>query len=90
LKTQDILDLVREVLNNIPEPWPNDIIDQVCLAIERNAVWNNLYNQLKAIYGIDVLNQMIGRHTFALSGFNQSGPVRPAKSKIIKTYSWLS
>ena len=28
---------------------------------------------------------MIGRHVFALAGFNKSGPVLKAKSKIIKT-----
>ena len=90
MKTQDIYDLVREVLHTIPQPWPNDIIDQVCLAVERNTVWLSRYNQLMAIHGRYILNQMIGRHTDKLTDFNHSGPVKPAESRLIKTYSWLS
>ena len=64
MKTQDIYDMVREVLSIIPQPLPNDIIDKVCIAIEKNKGWLNRYEQLVAIHGKNVTNQMIGRHTY--------------------------
>jgi hypothetical protein len=90
MKTQDIFDLVNEVINSIEEPYPNDIIDQVCIKIEENTYWMDQYDQLKSIYGKHILNQMIGRHVYTLSNFNRSGPVKRAKSKLIKSYSWLT
>ena len=90
MKTQDIFDLVQEVLRSIPEPYPNDIIDQVCMRIESNKPWMNRYTQLVAIHRRHIVNQMIGRHVYALSGFNRSGPVLRANSGLIKTYSVLT
>ena len=90
MKTQDIFDLVREVLDTIPKPWPGDVIDQVCLAIEKESKWLNRYVQLVSSHGKAITNQSIGRHTYKLSDFNKSGPVLTAKSELIKTFSWLS
>jgi hypothetical protein len=90
MQTQDIHDLVSEVLNTMPELRSGDITDQVCLAIETEPMWMNRYEQLVASYGKHTVNQLIGKYTFYLSGFNKSGPSLKAKSEIIKTFSWLS
>ena len=62
MKTQDIYDLVQEVLHSIPRPYPNDIIDLACRRIESNRQWMNRYTQLVAIHRKPIVNQMIGRH----------------------------
>jgi hypothetical protein len=45
-KTQGVQDLVGEVLNTIPEPYSEDVILNVCVAIERQGRWLRRYRQL--------------------------------------------
>jgi len=90
MKTQDIHDLVREVINSIPEPFPHDIIDKVCSTIEHDTYWLNRYKQLVSSHGKEVTNQWIGRYVKRMSGFNRNGPLKKAKSGLIKVYTWLS
>ncbi|MBN1287695.1 MAG: hypothetical protein JXB47_20010 [Anaerolineae bacterium] len=89
METQDIKDLVEEVLGKFSPPYPPDITDQVCLAIEQNPAWLRRYEELNGIHKKDVVNNSIGWYTIRLTGMKNSGKVERAKSKLIKTYSRL-
>jgi hypothetical protein len=45
-KTQGVYNLIEEVLLTIPQPYGVDIIEDVCLAIERQNIWHREYNDL--------------------------------------------
>lgn len=89
MKTQDIQDLVAEVLNTMNPPWPKNITDQVCLAVENSPVWLNQYNQLVGIYGKRTVNTSIGRYTRDLTGLHSLHKKQKAESTLIKTFSEL-
>jgi negative regulator of sigma E activity len=41
--TEEIYYLVKDVLKTIPEPYGEDITDEVCFAIENNPEWFRRY-----------------------------------------------
>jgi hypothetical protein len=81
--------LVDEVLTLINQPWPEDITDQVSIAIEQNHNWLNRYNQLVRIYGKSSVNQQIGRSTLQITGLRNLGIRDKAESSLIETYTRL-
>ncbi len=89
MKTEDIKELVETVLDTISKPYPTDITDQICLAIENNPVWYNRYNNLSVRHGRPTVNTSIGRYTSYITGLHNLGNTQKAKSKLIKTYSEL-
>jgi len=89
MKTQDIKDLVDEVLSTISRPYPTDITDQVCLAIEEDPAWHNRYKELVARHGEHSVNSNIGWYTRDLTGLKNLQKTQNAKSDLIKTYSEL-
>lgn len=92
--TQEVEDLVKEVLATIPVRG-HDITDQVCLAIENNPEWRKRYDDLVAKFeqtsdvGRDIVNNWIGRYTKRITGMSVVRKNIPAKSTIIKSYSEL-
>jgi hypothetical protein len=89
MKTQDIRDLVQEVLSTMKPPWPKGITDQVCIAIENNPEWLNTYYQLEGIHGRNTTNSNIGWYTRDITGLRNLHKTKKATSKLIKTYSEL-
>lgn len=89
MKTQDIKELVDEVLATFRPPWPRNITDQVCLSIQNNSTWLSTYNQLIGIHGEHTLNSNIGRYVREGTGLHNLGTRRKAESSLIKTYSEL-
>jgi len=77
--------LVEEVLTTISQPWPEDITDQVCIAIQQNQKWLNRYYQLVLRYGKSAVNQQIGRSTLQLTGLRNLGTRDKAESSLIET-----
>ena len=68
MTTRDVLDLVEEVLRSFPKPYSADIIDQVCMAICGSPDWLQRYEHCVEIHGKHVVNNMLGRYVFKLSG----------------------
>lgn len=85
-----VSELVQEVLKTISPPYPENITDFVCLAIEKDEIgWKKRYNQLLEKYGKYSVNSQIGRQTRQLTGFKNLGIQSKATSSLIKTYTRL-
>lgn len=93
---QPVIDLVDEVLKtSFKAPFPGDITDQVCLAIEANPEWQKRYDDLVQHYnsggkdGKSLVNSSIGYYTKDLTGMVNIGEGKTAKSSLIGSYSRL-
>ena len=86
--TQEIEDLVLEILRRIGKPYSEDITDQVFLAIERDP---NKHKRYEMFAGDDrtTANQWIGRVVKEETELKVKGTCSDPKSKLIKTYSIL-
>jgi hypothetical protein len=94
---QPVIDLVEEVLrSNFKAPFPADITDRVCLAIEANPKWLDRYNILTKQFesedqsGEATVNQAIGYYSMYLTGMVTVKSGVKAKSGLIKSYSELA
>jgi hypothetical protein len=94
---QPVIDLLRAVLTTkFTAPYPEDITDQVCLAIEANPVWLQRYRYLIEHYssrgkdGKLAVNTAIGFHTKRLTGMVKIGESKKPRSSLIQSYSRLS
>jgi hypothetical protein len=88
-KTSPVRDLAARVLCTISQPWPPDITDQVCLAIERRPQWLAEYRGLVKELGEWSVNTSLGAHVKDLTNLENAGQIAAAKSKLIKSYSIL-
>jgi hypothetical protein len=84
-----VSELVQEVLNTISEPYPENITDQVCLAIENRSAWLNRYRNLVKEHGKYGVNPQIGRSTLQFTHLKNLGTQAKATSSLIKTYTQL-
>lgn len=96
LMTGPVRELVAEVLRaRFSHPYPGDITDKVCLAIESDATWLARYWSLVEHFsstgknGRLTVNSSIGWFTKELTGMETVEFPVTAKSKIIQTYSRL-
>jgi hypothetical protein len=88
-KTQGVYDLVSEVLETIPEPYGQDVIEDVCLAIEKRSSWRKRYDLLGDELTSDVVNNWIGRYTKQITGLETIKQVKAKRSTIITAYTTL-
>jgi hypothetical protein len=87
--TEEIEDLVVEILRRFNKPYPQDITDQVFLAIERDP---NMRKRYEIFAGQDkegTTNAWIGRMVKEHTGLKVKGTCTTPKSELIKTYSIL-
>ena len=88
-KTEPVLDLVQEVLHKcFSEPYGEDIIRDVSFEIEKNLNWRRRYDELVEALGRDEVNQAIGRHVKAITGYHTMHVVA-VKPHILGYYSKL-
>lgn len=94
--TAPIRELVDDVLRaHFKAPFPKDITDQVCLAIEADQVLVDRYWSLVEHFssggkdGHSTVNNWIGTYTKELTGMMKVEPSAKAQSSLIKTYSQL-
>ena len=87
----EVRELVQEVLDEKfkKQSYPENITDQVCLAIQENSAWRNRYNHLVESYGKWSINSQIGRATRHITGLRNLGLSAKAASSLIKTYTRL-
>ena len=87
--TEEIKDLVIEILRTYRRNWPTDIIDQVFLAIELNPNKLKQY-QIFADQDTTTANQWIGKVVRAETGLKVQGKNSKPKSTLIKSHSILA
>jgi len=87
----EVRKLVQEVLDEKfkKQIYPENITDQVCLAIEENSTWRKRYDHLVKSYSKWTVNSQIGRSTHQLTGLKNLGFHAMATSTLIKTYTRL-
>lgn len=88
-RTGDVRDLAARALRTVPQPWPPDVTDQVCLAIERRPEWLAEYRRLVKELGQLSVNTSLGAHVKDLTNMENSGHMGTSKSHLIKGYSIL-
>lgn len=87
-KTVGVDLLVQDILATKSEPYSEDIILEVCEAIEANAKWEQRYRELSDELRQWVVNNWIGHYVKAQTGLNSGRQVK-VKNKIIKGYTKL-
>ena len=89
-KTAGVEQLVKDVLETFSEPYGEDIIDDVCFAIEDNPEWMQRYSELGAELRSWVVNNWIGQYTKQLTGLKTVREVKAKRSKLISSYTKLT
>ena len=67
-KTAGVEELVQDVLRTFSPPYGEDIIEEVCLAIEHDPAWRKRYDQLGDELSLWVVNCWIGRYGRTMNG----------------------
>ena len=88
LRTQGVKALVEEVLTTIEPPYSEDIIDEVCRAIESRPEWLLRYQELASDLGVIVVNNWVGMGMARAIGREGNRRVK-ARSSLIDSYSKL-
>lgn len=88
-KTDDVLELVEQVLRTFPKPYSEDVIEDVCVAIEKRAMWLARYERLVRDLGKDTVNQWIGQYTKQITNMDTVLEVDAKRSKLIDSYTKL-
>ena len=89
-KTEGVKILIQDVLRTISEPYNEDIIWIVCVAIENYPDWKRRYDELKDELSKDVVNNWIGKYTKDLTGLNTIRQVEaPEDDHIVGSYTKL-
>jgi hypothetical protein len=89
MKTQGIKDLVEQVVDSLPTPYTDDIIDDVFLAIENTPEWRQRYDESCNILGAHSANQWCGKWISIKIGKQGENQVHTPKSTLISSYSVL-
>ena len=88
-KTDDIKDFVNEVLMSIPDPYGEDIIDELFLKVKGDSEYLRTYNQLVDSHTKRVTNQLIGKYTQRITGLNSHERVQATRGNLNRIYTKL-
>lgn len=89
MKTSDIKALVREVLDTMPTPYSEHVIDEVFHAIEVQPHWHREYDALCATHSKTTVNTWGGFWIANALGKLGEHQVPSKRSKLIGSYSIL-
>ena len=89
-KTEGVHQLVQDVLETFSEPYGEDVIEDVCGAIESHPEWMRRYRELSEELRSWVVNNWIGRYTKQLTGLQTVRKVEAKRSEIITSYTKLA
>ncbi len=84
-----VQELVKTVINTIPEPYGPDIVDKVFQAIEGNPEWLEEYNRFVTDHGKPEVDNSIGFNVMSVTGMKSMDRERPATSSLIENYTEL-
>ena len=89
-RTNGVKVLVKEALAIFPKPYGEDIILDVCMAIEHNPAWRERYDRLCDDLRDAVVNPLIGQLVKEETDLNSLYEVSTkGKSHILRKYSKL-
>jgi len=89
-RTKGVKILVQDVLAIMPKPYGEDIILDVCMAIEHNPTWRRRYDELCDELRDAVVNSLIGQLVKEETGLVSLREVSTkGKSHIIRSYTKL-
>ncbi|MCS6231296.1 hypothetical protein G3488_10570 [Shewanella baltica] len=89
MKTIEVKNLVREVLETLPTPYSHHVIDEVFYSIENEPLWRERYEALCSTLTKDVVNNWGGRWVAITLGKSGEQQVSSKKSNLINSYSLL-
>lgn len=89
MKTAEIKTLVREVLETLPKPYSEHVIDEVFNSIEQNPSWLRRYEAECSTLGKTVVNTWGGYWVANALGKVSEQQVPSKKSTLIGSYSLL-
>lgn len=89
-RTKGVKILVQDVLAIFPQPYGEDIILDVCMAIEHNLVWRKRYDELCDELRDSVVNPLIAQLIKEETGMiNLREVSTKGKSHILRSYAKL-
>lgn len=86
--TEEMEDLVVEILRGFKRPYPRDITDQVFLVIENDSHKRRRY-EIFSHDDIPTANTWIGRVVCDHTGLKAKGKCTTPKSTLIKSFTYL-
>lgn len=89
MKTAGVRALVHDVLDSLPAPYSEHIIDEVLFAIESNPAWRLRYDALCDALEKPVVNQWCGQWTGDALGKTGQRQLPSRKNTLTDTYSLL-
>jgi hypothetical protein len=89
MKTADVKLLVREVLEAVPKPYSEHVIQDVFLLIEQTPKWHKEYDRLVKSLGKDVVNNWGGSWVAQALGKTGERQVSSQSCALIGSYSIL-
>jgi hypothetical protein len=89
MRTSPIKALVREVLEALPKPYSEHVIDEVFCSIERSPEWLAVYDSLCSTFGKTVVNTWGGYWIANALGKVGEHQLPSKMSKLIGSYSLL-
>lgn len=89
MRTADVKSLVQEVLDSLPTPYTEHVIDEVFGAIESNPVWRRRYDTQCDALGKTVVNNWGGYWVATALGKTGERQAPSKKSSLIGSYSLL-
>lgn len=89
MRTSPVKSLVREVLDALPKPYSEHVIDDVFIAIETSPEWMNVYDSICTTLGKTVVNNWAGYWVANALGKVGERQVPSKRSKLITSYSLL-
>ncbi len=90
-RTKGVKTLVQDVLAIMPKPYNEDIILDVCIAIEHNPEWRRRYDELCDNLRDSTVNTWIGQYVKDETGLSSLREVQSkGKCHIITSYTKLS
>jgi hypothetical protein len=89
-KTEEVRDLVDEVLRTFDQPYAENITEEVFVAIEADSNLLKRYQDFVQVSGKSTVNQAIGKATKDITGMKVKQPDVPAtRTTLTKTYTKL-
>ena len=88
-KTEEIRIFVNEVLHTLSEPYGEDVIEDVFIAIENNHNYHRQYDDLNEELLPGVVNNWIGKYTKAIIGYRNLRVANSKRSNLVKSYTKL-
>lgn len=89
-KTEGVKELVGEVLRTLPGPYGEDVIEDVCIAIESNPAWRRRYNELARDLRDWVVNNWIGMYVRDIAAMKSLRQVPAKRTGLVKSYRKLT